>query len=104
MENCHLQQLIYFQMFEGILCILLRDIHPVLDLPVDYLLGDLGFRDYGIEHDLALHREEGGEYGTAGLLLEGVHVRGHQSLEERVRIWATNGEDSTVRQVGHPAT
>ena len=104
MENRQLQQLIYFQMFQGILDILLCDIHPVLDLAVNYLLGDLGFRDYGIEHDLALHREEGGEYGTAGLLLEGVHVRGHQSLQEGVRIWPPDREDSTGRQVGHPAT
>jgi len=92
-------------MFQRILHVLLCDIHPVLDLDVDYLLGDLGFRDYGIEHDLALHREEGGEYGAAGfLLLEGVHVTGHQALQEGVRVWPPDREDSTGRQVGHPAT
>ena len=91
-------------MFEGILGIILSDVHPVLDLAALLLLRYPGLRDHSIEHDLPLHREKGGENGTAGLLLEGVHVRGHQSLEERVRVWATDGEDSTVRQVGHPAT
>jgi hypothetical protein len=105
MEHGQLQRLIYFQMFQCIHRILLRDIHPVLDLAVDHLLSDLGFRDYGIEHDLALHREEGGEYGAAGfLLLEGVHVTGHQALQEGVRVWPPDREDSTGRQVGHPAT
>ena len=91
-------------MFEGILGIILCDVHPVLNLTALLLLRYPGLRDHGIEHDLPLHSEEGGENGTTGLLLEGVHVRGHQSLEERVRIWAPDGEDSTVRQVGHPAT
>jgi hypothetical protein len=106
MEHGQLQRLIYFQMFQCIHRVLLRDIHPVLDLPIDHLLGDLGFRDYGIEHDLALHREEGGEYCAARLplLLEGVHVPGHQALQEGVRVWTPDREDPAGRQVGHPAT
>ena len=82
-----LYQSFYLQMFDGVLGIGCCHIHPVLYLAVLLLLCQPGFGDYGIENDLALHCEEGGEDGRTVLLSKAVHVSRHQALQEGMRVW-----------------
>lgn len=77
---------VFLQVLDRTVLVLLCHLHPELCVPIR-LVCQQGLCYDCVEYDLPLHCEEGSEDSPSPLLrLEGVDVRGHQTLQERLRV------------------